>query len=274
MMRPEQAIPRGWKHRPSSAPVRRIGFAAAALFSFWICGAAFSLEFAAAWLFDERTGKVSKDMVAGNDAVLEGAAAWGAGQRGGAMDLPGNGDSFARVAYGDWLDAPQYTFAAWVRLEDASWQYIAWADGEVWPEPRNARHIDIWVHQDGYVVFICHTEGGGEARLDGKTVIADGEWHHVAKVYGGGRLRLYIDGELDGQIESPELIVNGEDDLWIGARPGKIAATGLFDEVAFLTEPLSRGEIQTLMEDGLIAALSVSPEGSLALQWAELRTWR
>ncbi len=272
MKRSEQAILRGWKNRAPTASVRRMKLAAAAFLIFCICGSAFSLEFAAAWLFDERTGKVSKDLVAGNDAVLEGSASWDAGRLGGAMELPGKGDSFARVAYGEWLDAPEYTFVAWVRLENASWQYIAWADGEVWPEPRNARHIDIWVHQDGYVVFICHTEEGGDVRLDGSAVIADGDWHHVAKVFGGGRLQLYIDGKLDGEIESAPLVVNGKDDLWIGARPGDIAATGLFDEVAFLTEPLSRDGVQSLMEDGLLMALSVSPEGSLALQWAELRT--
>ena len=237
----------------------------------WSAAAADGYEIAGAWLFNEGSGNQAFDSAFDNHGVLEGSAAWANGQRGGAMSLPGRGDSFARIPYGEWLDSAEYTFTAWVRLENASWQYIAWADGEVWPEPRNARHIDIWVHQDGYVVFICHTADGGDVRLDGETVIADGDWHHVAKTVGGGKIQLYIDGELDGEVESGELVVNGEDDLWIGARPGDIAATGLFDEVGFFTEPLEQGDIEALMQDGLETALAVSPKGKAASLWGDLR---
>lgn len=79
--------------------------------------------------------------------------------------------------------------------------------------------------------------GGYEERLYGEKPITDDKWHHVVEVYDGKSIKLYIDGKLDGQEEpSGELPVN-EEPLWIGARPGNVAATGIIDEVRFFLRP-------------------------------------
>jgi len=44
-----------------------------------------------------------------------------------------------------------------------------------------------------------------------------GVWHHIASSYGGGSLRLYVDGKRVGSMDSTEKIANGGNSLFIGA---------------------------------------------------------
>ena len=44
-----------------------------------------------------------------------------------------------------------------------------------------------------------------------------GVWHHLASSYGGGSLRLYVDGKRVGSMDSTEKIANGGNSLFIGA---------------------------------------------------------
>jgi hypothetical protein len=229
---------------------------------------------ASAWLFEETSGKTVKDIVGGNDGDIKGSVERVAtGKFGRALEFPGKGDSYVSIPYHDVFDSDPYTFTAWVKLEAVSWQYIAWQNGLTWPEPHTKRHLDIWVHDADYVVIMWSAEGLADyGRVDGKTIVADGSWHHVAKSSDGKVMKLFIDGKLDG--ENPiggKLVVNGEDALWIGARPGDVAATGLFDEVGFFTAALSEAELAQVMTDGLASYAAVSPAGKLAAIWGEVK---
>ncbi|MFC1716139.1 LamG domain-containing protein [Candidatus Poribacteria bacterium] len=233
-----------------------------------------SMGLVGAWLFDEGSGNDTKDSVGNNHGEIMGNLKWADGKLGKALEFAGAGDSYVSIPHNDYMDADPYTITAWVKLEAASWQYIAWRDGLVWPEPRNKRHTDIWV-ADGsnIVVLMWHTEAGGEGRIDGKTAVADGNWHHVAKSSDSDNMMLYIDGELDG--ESPiggQLAINGEDPLWIGARPGNVAATGIIDEVGFFTEALSGDQLKEVMAQGLEPLAAVEPSNKLASTWGKLKT--
>ena len=225
-----------------------------------------------AWLFDEGSGRETKDSVGNNDGEIQGDLKWVDGRFGKALEFAGRGDSYVSIPHQDILDSDPYTITAWVKLENASWQYIAWKDGLVWPEQHLKRHIDIWVHEADYVVLMWYLEGGGEGRLDGKTIVADGSWHHVAKSSDGDLMRLYIDGKMDGETPiGGKLVINGEDPLWIGARPGNVAATGIIDEVGFFTKALSEGELADVMNQSLEILAPVEPSRKLAITWGELK---
>ena len=239
-----------------------------------ICAAAQSSELglAAAWLFDEGGGNDARDSLGGSQGELMGNLGWTDGLFGKAIEFPGQGDSYVSIPHDDVMDSDPYTITAWVKLEPASWQYIAWKDGTVWPEPHKKRHTDIWVHDAGYVVIMWHTEAGGDGRADGTTVVADGNWHHVAESSDGDTMRLYIDGQVDGEAPiGGKLAINGEDPLWIGARPGDVAATGVIDEVGFFTQALSEDELQTVMNDGLATLAAVEPLKKMAATWGKLK---
>jgi len=228
---------------------------------------------AGAWLFDEGSGDITSDSVGNNDGEIQGNLDWVTGMFGSALEYSGAFDSYVTIPHQDVLDSVPYTITVWTKLQPASYQYIIWKDGLVWPEVHLKRHIDIWVHSSHYVVVMWHTEAGVEKQLPGTVIVADGEWHHVAKSYDGDMVRLFIDGVLD--VEAPtdgDMAVNGEDPMWVGARPGNVAATGIIDEVGFFTEALSEAQLASVMNDGLGTLASVEPCGKLTATWGELKT--
>ena len=239
---------------------------------FGISAHAAKLGLASAWLFEEKGGKVVKDIVSGHDGEIKGTLEWvNKGKFGGALEFPGKGDSYVRVDHDDVFNSDPYTFIAWVKLEAASWQYVVWRNGDVWPEPEDVRHLDIWIHDADYPVFMWHVKGK-VGRIDGKTIVADGEWHHIAKIYDGKNVQMFIDGKLDGESPSGGTLDTSKSPIWIGARPGNVAATGLFDEVGFFTEALSEDELNDVMENGLANYAAVDAAGKLATTWALLKT--
>ena len=110
-------------------------------------------------------------------------------------------------------------------------------------------------------VFMWHAKGK-VGRINGKTVIADDKWHHISKVY---------DGKIDGEMPSGGTLDTSKSPIWLGARPGNVAATGLFDEVGFFTEALSEDEINNVMKQGLMQIASVDPTAKLAISWGEIK---
>ena len=230
------------------------------------------LGLVAAWLFEESNGKIVKDIVGGYDGEIKGAPKWVAnGKFGRALQFPGKGDSYVRIDHNDVFNSDPYTFMAWTKLKPGNWQYIVWRNGDVWPEKENVRHLDIWIHKDTHMpVFMWHSKGKG-GRINGKTVIADDKWHHISKVYDGKTVQMYMDGKIDGEMPSGGTLDTSKSPIWLGARPGNVAATGLFDEVGFFTEALSEDEINNVMEEGLMQIASVDPTTKLAISWGKIK---
>ncbi len=230
------------------------------------------LGLASAWLFDDNAGKTVTDIVSGRDGDIKGSLTWvNDGKFRGALQFPGRGDSYVRIDHDDVFNADPYTFVAWVKLNAASWQYIVWRNGDVWPEPENVRHLDIWIHQNDFPVFMWHVNGQ-EGRIEGKTIIADSNWHHVAKVYDGNKVQMFIDGKLDGESSSGGKLDTSESPIWIGARPGDVAATGLFDEVGFFTQALSETEVNAVKDNGLADYAAVEATGKATITWGLLKS--
>lgn len=231
------------------------------------------MNLAGGWSFDEGSGKTAIDSVAGNNGTLMGTTKFVAGGNiGGAIQFPGKGDSYVLIPHKDYMDADAYTFTAWTKLDAASWQYIAWNNGPAFPDQGAARHIDIWIHDADYPVFMWSVVGGGDfIQLPGKTVIADGKWHHLAKWYDGKSIRMYIDGNVDVQVDTEKLAKNGKDDMWIGARPGDVSATGLIDEVGIFTKALSEDELKAVMKESLMKLAAVHTKYKLSTTWGNLK---
>ena len=242
-----------------------------------IIGAVFSahatkLGLASAWLFEENGGKVVKDVVGGHDGDIKGTLKWvDDGKFGGALEFPGKGDSYVRIDHDDVFNSDPYTFVVWIKLQEASWQYVVWRNGEVWPEPKLVRHLDIWIHQDDYPVFMWHVKGV-ETRMPGKTIVADGKWHHIAKVYDGQNVKMFVDGKLEVEKASDGTLDTSQSPIWIGARPGNVAATGLFDEVGFFTKALTEAQVNDVMDTGLTDYAAVEAAGKATTTWGLLKS--
>ena len=97
---------------------------------------------------------------AGHDGEIKGTLDWvNDGKFGGALKFPGKGDSYVRVDHDD-VSIPIPT-----RLSRGSnWKpprgsTSSGGTGDVWPEPEDVRHLDIWIHDADYPVFMWHVKG-------------------------------------------------------------------------------------------------------------------
>ncbi len=229
------------------------------------------LGLASAWLFDERSGDVVTDVVGRNDGNIIGKLSRTSyGKFRSAIRFSGKSDSYIRIPHDDVFNAASYTFVVWVKLKSASWQYIVWRNGDVWPEPIEVRHIDIWIHDKGYPVFMWNA-GKHKGQIDGKTVITDDKWHHIAKVYDGDKVRMFIDGKLDAEVPSGGVLDTNESPIWIGAHPKGTAATGILDEIGFFTQALSEAEVNTVKDNGLADYAVIEVSGKTTITWGFLK---
>ena len=120
--------------------------------------------------------------------------------------------------------------------------------------------IETWIHK-----------GGWQGTRDKQTVKPKpGEWHHVAGVYDGKKVRQYVDGELDIEFDLSGDMDSVEEVFRIGqAQTGLETMMGVIDEVAVYSRALAEDEIKEDMEKGILAA--VNSTGKLATTWASIK---
>jgi len=213
------------------------------------CGAAAdrALGLQGSWTFDEGTGEVARNAVGPNHGRLQGGLTWTEGKSGRAVQFDGKG--YVLVPSAPYLNATQYTFAAWVRLKDtADYQYIVWRGGPTFPEAKECRNLDIWVRMDGGLSGILDYAKEGEPRflLEGRKKVADGQWHLVVCVNDGKTVRFYVDGQKDAEGVLAGPLATSDYPLWIGARPADVAATGVIDQVRFFDRALTEEQVAAL----------------------------
>ena len=196
---------------------------------------------AAHWTFDEGIGDTAFDR-AGNDhtAVFMGAPTWKDGLLHGALTLDGQDDSLL-VAPSTWLEAPAaFSIAAWVQHGAAGgWRSIvdkrdAGADG-----------YDLYLEPSGSLFMRVDSE-----TLPGSSLVADGLWHHVAGIYDGSEIVLYVDGAQDAAVAAPGLSPNPVADLLIGENyaGNNSFFAGSLDDLRIYDRALTAAEIVQLFE--------------------------
>jgi hypothetical protein len=200
------------------------------------------------WSFDEGRGNTAANAVGPNAGKISDGLKWVDGKKGKALLF--NGQDHVLIPHADYFNAPQFTFAVWIKLKNnQAYHYVAWKGGSVFPEDKPNRRLDMWGHAGGSVECILYDNKEGEVAIGSKSLVTDDRWHHVALTYDGKVLRLYIDGILEKIEPSASPLAVNEHPLWIGARPGGIAATGIIDEVRFYSRALSGQDVTALASE-------------------------
>ena len=146
------------------------------------------------WRFNYGSGCTVDDLAGTNDLTLgpscpANAPDWVAGVGGlhTALDYDGVDDEARAATPTGLAGLSQLSVGAWIR-HDLSGIFRSIVDYRV----GDNKGFDLYLSA-GSKAFLRVNN----ATLEGTTVVADGQWHHVLGTYDGSELRLYVDGKLD-----------------------------------------------------------------------------
>jgi hypothetical protein len=214
------------------------------------------------WRLDDGTGStVAYDSSGrGNDGVLHSLAAstaWVAGRSLGALEIGHGG--WVQVARSESIDdiTDQITISVWVNLEGTISSSDMWATALSRQTGTGThQHYHVSLYMDGRPSLFFETVGG-YAILHAPSAAPKDTWTHVAGVYDGAELRLYVNGveaasqSLSGafsQDMTPVILGgNGNDASGVPTElfPGRI------DELMLYARALSAAEIAQLAAGSL-----------------------
>jgi YVTN family beta-propeller protein len=185
------------------------------------------------------------DIADSNTATTPGGAVYAAGMAGQAFSL----DGFSR--YVQVPDSPSlsltgpYTLSAWININTNSVQQAIIEKYDV--PGHNGYGLRIYAGK--LTAFNCDSVTSDPwPDMLGSTTVSTGVWHHVASVYDGTRIKIYLDGILDADYPATRVPTDGTTSLKIGAR-GDDANTrlnGLIDEVKIYNRALQPWDIESL----------------------------
>lgn len=220
----------------------------------------------ALWTFDEGVGEVLKDVSGnGHDGRLVGNPKWVKGKYGGALEFNGTSD-YVEIPDADDLDI----------TENLTW--ATWFSPSITIDPGNASSYRLMSKNDAYFFLFNYEQIGNLGFLikDNKTNYfvhsqtnewKKGEWYHVTGTYDGKILRIYINGELEGEKEHTGHIDASPLTMWIGADDLPHYFPGAIDETQIHNRTLSASEVKNLMN----TAASVEPRAKLTTTWGRIK---
>lgn len=206
------------------------------------------------WKLDETSGRDVAD-ASGNGnigKILNGQPRWQAsgGKIGGALLFDGKGD-WVHVANESKFDCTsEVTVAAWIKVNrfDKDYQAIVTKGDSAWRIQRN---------QDTPAIeFACSglnmPDGNPYGGLYGEKSVNDEKWHHVAGVYNGEKMILYVDGVVDVSQPASGAIATNDHPVYIGENVEMTGRfwNGMIDDVRVYSYALSEGQVTALYNEG------------------------
>ena len=117
--------------------------------------------------------------------------------------------------------------------------------------------------------------GGAWAFSDGKPIGSYGKWYHVAWVHEPNEVSMvYRDGKEVGNKILGEVPVTGKPMHFGNRLPWEGRSewfNGTLDEIGFWNRPLSEGEVNDVMENGIGGLLAVSARGKVTTTWGAIK---
>lgn len=185
------------------------------------------------------------DSIGTNNGILRGTATFGPGEVGQAFSFDGT-SGYVLVPNSPSLDtfSNSLTVELWVKpnsqTTNAEWKGIVCKGSTSWRLQATS----------GASSATFSATGLSPQDLPGTRNINDGQWHHVAAVYDGTNVYLYVDGSLDVMQAVTGSIAQNNVPLAIGENnqptPGHYMFDGMVDEVALYNRALSSNEIAAI----------------------------
>lgn len=200
------------------------------------------------------------DAAGGYDAQPVGNPQFVTGHSGQSVSLDGSSGLDVQNSAGLHL-AQGGTVSAWVKSGGmpSAWACVVAKGIDAWRLIRN--------NTSGALSFHFNS-GSTQYQANGTASVMDNEWHHVAGVYDGASVRLYIDGKLDAWAGAPNPVNSTADPVYIGSRVGRLADrswTGRIDEVRLYDVALSEAGLFFLAEAAPVVQIETPRPTDLVL---------
>jgi len=213
------------------------------------------------WLGDGN----ANDLISGNNGTIQGGTTFVSGMVGQGFHFNGV-DGFVQIPDSPSQNPPNITIEAWVKFDSfetpgasaPGLQYIVFkrSTNPGWMEAYTlvkARDDPAGSGLERFALAIAPAIGDYHVRVFSTTVIQLGQFYHVALSYDGSVVKLYVNGNLEGQeVANFPLSYNSTKPLLFGTsgEPFDGKMSGTVDEVGIFNRALSGSEIQAIYNAG------------------------
>jgi hypothetical protein len=200
------------------------------------------------WRFDEGSGSTAADgSTYGNDGAIVGASWTTSVDESGALSFDGTND-YVQVPNASSLNpTSELTVEAWIKPDVLTGQRVIVEKPYTSHRPPYYQY-SLVTYQSNVVFYVA--VGGVFRWVSGTSSgLAAGSWNHVAGVYDGQYLRVYVDGVLKGSTSVGSGAIGGYGtDVYIGRHGNRETEKfgGVIDEVRISAEGLAPGEFNLL----------------------------
>jgi hypothetical protein len=196
----------------------------------------------------------ANDVVGTNNGTLVNGVGFAAGKVGQAFSLDGV-QSYVSIPDSPSLDSltSSITIELWLKVNqltaNSDWKGIVTKGNSSWRLQATCRRNSVTFSASG----VSNSNGGD---LYGSRNVNDGQWHHVAAVYDGTSMFLYVDGTLDVSQPATGSIAQNSYPVCIGVNAQgpygypMYFFNGLIDEASIYNRALTASEIQADYEAG------------------------
>jgi len=189
----------------------------------------------------------ANDVAGTNNGTLVNGAGFTTGEVGQAFSFDGV-SSYVSIPDSPSLDSftTRITIEAWIKSNRTNaywnWQGIICKGSSSWR---------LQARAGATTVAFSATGVSPNGDLYGSRNVYDDQWHHVAGVYDGINMFLYVDGTLDVSQPATGSISLNSDPMCIGANGNGYFFDGLVDEVSIYNRALTASEIQSIYSAGI-----------------------
>lgn len=215
------------------------------------------------WSLDEGKGDIATDASANErDGDIQGAK-WEKGKVGEALNFE-KGDTVV-VPLGNGVVRNVVSIVLWLQFLDLTGQQ---------------NYFSIWDSSDNR--YVPYKTDGHELRFwsnnwnVGSTFIVEKDtWSHVANVYDGKTVSIYVDGELKISQQGVFSLNDNQQTSWFATDKGGWLSNCIEDEIGIFTVALTADEVKDIMEHGIswsLGGTAVKPLDKLSTTWGRLKS--
>ena len=222
------------------------------------------------WLFDDGKGNALKDS-SGNDnhSKLIDGPKWVAGQFGKALAFDAAEKQRVEVDNSKTLNpTKQISILAWEYLEDKGGNR-RFLQKSASGGDNQYRLLLEWGN------FRFDAGPGVTPNTVDVPIFSEKKWHHVAGIYDGKEITLYIDGNKEGSKPAKGDMVPSDGPIFLGTKwaeaPNGDYWNGKIDEVAVLSRGITQAEVKEVMK-GFDKIFVVDSTGKIAITWGNVKT--